>query len=67
MQCINSVINQVYESWELIIINEGSSDNSSEIAIEYEKKFPNKIKFIDNKYPMGLQKLANKVLSMANG
>ena len=67
VQCINSVINQVYESWELIIINEGSSDNSSEIAIEYEKKFPNKIKFIDNKYPIGLQKLANKVLSMANG
>ena len=66
-KCINSVINQVYENWELIIINEGSSDNTYELAIKFEKKFPNKIKFIDNKYPIGLQKLANKVLSMANG
>ena len=66
-ECINSVINQVYENWELIIINEGSSDNTSELAIKYEKKYPNKIKFIDNKIPIGLQKLANKVLSMANG
>ena len=34
-QCINSVISQVYENWELIIVNEGSSDknfrNSNEI------------------------------------
>ncbi len=66
-QCINSVINQVYENWELIIINEGSSDNTSELAIKFEKKYPNKIKFIENKCPIGLQKLANKVLSMANG
>ena len=38
-KCINSVINQVYESWELIIINEGSSDNTSELAIRFEKKY----------------------------
>jgi len=61
------VINQVYESWELIIINEGSSDNTSELGIKYEKKYPSKIKFIDNKKPIGLQKLSNKVLRMANG
>ncbi len=66
-QCIHSVINQVYERWELIIINEGSSDNTSELGIKYEKKYPGKIKFIDNKKPIGLQKLSNKVLSMANG
>lgn len=66
-QCINSVINQVYENWELIIINEGSSDDTIEIINKFQKKFPEKIDLIDNKEPVGLQKLANKVLSIANG
>ena len=42
-QCINSVINQVYENWELIIINEGSSDDTIEIINKFQKKFPEKV------------------------
>jgi glycosyltransferase involved in cell wall biosynthesis len=66
-KAVDSVINQVYENWELIIVNEGSSDDTSEIAKKVQKKFPEKINFIENNEPIGLQKLANKVLSMANG
>ena len=32
-----------------------------------QKKYPNKINIITHKEPLGLQKLANKVLSIANG
>lgn len=66
-QAAESVINQVYENWELIIINEGSKDNTSKIAKKILKKNPNKITFIENKNPKGLQKLANEILSIANG
>ena len=66
-QAINSVISQVYENWELIIIDEGSSDDTSKIAKEYQKIYPKKITFIENKEPIGLQKLANKVLRIAKG
>ena len=66
-QAINSVIRQVYENWELIIIDEGSSDDTSKIAKEYQKIYPKKITFIENKEPIGLQKLANKVLRIAKG
>ena len=41
-QAINSVISQVYENWELIIIDEGSSDDTSKIAKEYQKIYPKK-------------------------
>lgn len=44
--CIDSVINQTFKEFELIIINDGSKDSSLEIAKNYSK-FDNRIKIID--------------------
>jgi len=48
-ESINSVLNQTYKDFELIIINDASPDNSKEIIKEIIKKNPGKITFIDNK------------------
>lgn len=37
-ECIESVINQTYENWELILVDDGSSDKSFQIAQQYERK-----------------------------
>lgn len=37
-QCINSLINQTYEEIEILLINDGSKDNSGKICDEYKKK-----------------------------
>ena len=66
-QSVESVFNQSYTNWELVIINEASDDNTSEIAKGLCEREPKKTTFIDNKKPLGLQKLANLVLSQANG
>jgi len=37
-ECLESVINQTYQNFEVIIIIDGSSDNSAAICEEYVKK-----------------------------
>ena len=43
-KCLNSLVNQTLKEIEIIVVNDGSSDNSQKIIDEYVKKYPNKIK-----------------------
>lgn len=38
-RCLDSIVNQTYENFELIIVNDCSQDNSSMILEEYESKY----------------------------
>ncbi len=45
---IDSVINQTYTNWKLIVRDDGSTDNTVEIIKKYVKHYPNKIKLIED-------------------
>lgn len=45
-ECIESAINQSYRNFELILVDDGSSDGSEVICDTYKKKYPNLIKVI---------------------
>ena len=40
-RCIQSVLSQRYNDLEIILINDGSKDNSSSICDKFAKKYPN--------------------------
>ena len=46
---LDSIINQEYKSWEILIHDDGSNDNTILILSEYQNNFPNKIKLLIDK------------------
>jgi len=65
-KCLDSIINQSYNNLEIIIINDASTDNSSEIINEYALK-DNRIKSIINKDNMGWSEARNIGINKATG
>lgn len=63
---IVSVINQTYNNWELILIDDGSTDNSREIASGYANK-DSRIRVICDGLNKGLPIRLNESLMMAQG
>ena len=61
---INSVLNQTYNNWELLLINDCSTDKSKEIALTYKSK---KIKWIDMDKNSGAALTRNRGIKESNG
>lgn len=63
--CVNSVVNQTYKNLEIILVNDGSTDNSGEICNYYTKK-DNRI-IVINKENGGLSDARNAALDVMSG
>lgn len=66
-EAIDSIIEQTYPNWEFIICDDGSRDNSYEIAKEYEKADPERFMVIKNSENKGLNATLNRCLKIATG
>lgn len=65
IRCIESIISQTFSNWELILINDGSTDGSKQIAENYAKRYP-QIHFI-NSINYGVSHARNLGLMHATG
>lgn len=50
---LESLYNQTYKNYEVILLDDCSTDSSQEILEEYRRKYPNKTKVISNKKNSG--------------
>ena len=67
LRCLTSVHNQTYKKLEVIVVNDGSKDNSELLVNEFMNKHPElKISLI-NKSNGGVSSARNIGLKLANG
>lgn len=64
--CLDSLVNQTLQDIEIILVNDGSKDNSLKICLEYQKRFPQKINVITGEN-CGVCVARNKGLDAATG
>lgn len=64
-QCLDSIIQQTYLNIEVIVINDGSTDKSKEIIMEYQEWYPNLI-YLEQEN-QGLSVARNIALKHAKG
>lgn len=64
--CLDSLVEQTEKDIEIIVIDDGSTDNSPEIEAEYQKKYPN-VKVYRNERNLGQSETRNRGIELAEG
>ncbi|MBQ9930343.1 MAG: glycosyltransferase family 2 protein [Oscillospiraceae bacterium] len=66
-EAIESIFDQTYTNWELILCDDGSKDGTYAVAESYRQQFPEKIILLKNEKNMGLNHTLNRCLAKASG
>lgn len=68
-EAISSVFAQTYENWELLLVDDGSIDSSTEIALRYTQQYPEKVRYLEheNHQNRGMSATRNLGISKAKG
>lgn len=64
-KCLDSLVNQTYKDFEIIVVNDGSTDKSSNIISKYQKKYKNVI--VIDKENEGLSMARNRGVQKSSG
>ena len=76
LECIDSVLNQTFSNWEMIIVNDGSTDTTLELITEKAKSDPRILVFdqknigifrLGETYNFALEKSIGKYISILEG
>ncbi|NJL52672.1 MAG: glycosyltransferase [Hydrococcus sp. SU_1_0] len=65
-EAIASVFAQTYENWELLLVDDGSTDNSSAIAQSYARQYPEKVRYLEHENHQNQGMSASRNLGIRN-
>ena len=65
-RCMNSILEQTYPKFEILLVNDASTDGSSELCKEYADKY-DKVTYIELEHNMGVSYARNAGLKVAHG
>jgi glycosyltransferase involved in cell wall biosynthesis len=68
-EAIESVFAQTYRHWELILVDDGSNDASSDIARAYAERYPDRVRYVehDRHQNLGMSASRNRGIRMSQG
>ena len=66
-EAIDSILAQTFSDWQLVLCDDGSKDNTYDLAKRYQERLPDKIILLQNEQNMGLNHTLNRCLQYATG
>jgi glycosyltransferase involved in cell wall biosynthesis len=54
VEAIESIFAQTYDNWELLLVDDGSTDNSTAIALDYAAKYPERVRYVEHEHHQNL-------------
>lgn len=65
-EALDSLLAQTYQDFKVIMCDDGSTDNTSEVAQTYVDRYPGKFMLLNNERNLGLNATLNKCLSVVD-
>lgn len=66
-ECLDSIVSQDYENFEIIIGDDASTDDNQKILLEYKERYPDIIKLVLHEKNIGITNNCNSVLPLCCG
>lgn len=66
-RAVDSVLQQTYSPLEIIVVDDGSNDNTQTLLHNYQTQFPNQIRVLQNPVAKGACYARNRGIEMAQG
>lgn len=66
-ESLNAILSQTEPDWELILCDDGSSDETPRLLREFAEKHPEKVTILQNETNLGLSASLNRCLAAAKG